>query len=496
MTLTEFISTITTTIDLTSVVPSGQRPISCSLTATYDGFRPSGDYFYGIVALYIETTSGYHVLCNANRAFNCTDAVFDFRLNLGPDLGGDNSEPMLGIYQNSDDVGLPSGEFADLGDFVSAGFWMGNVATEEGGAELEPATDMPFTIVSLTFDFVSFRIPAPILTATARHYNNIQLSVTVPAPIITAYTGAGAVLKSPAPALAATGTVQVVARVELEVPVPELTAVASTIVGASVEIELPAPVLYAATGAYASIEVLAPILTATGVTENLIWVEFTIPSPELTAEVTVGGMATVTLSVPAPILAASGIVGAIAQVVLVLPAVILTSNVKVSPGVGLPATSVVTETTYAINLTTGAVTTLLLGEVTKLITAHGRLYGLRSGTLVRLDGNLDGATTIPATVRFAPQTFNNNRAKRLSTVYLNTREDDGLTLEVISDEKTAWRYQTPTDNAPAYGTHKIKIGRGIKFHTAGFMLYNRNGGRMDVGGMELIVDVLSRRPKT
>jgi hypothetical protein len=113
-----------------------------------------------------------------------------------------------------------------------------------------------------------------------------------------------------------------------------------------------------------------------------------------------------------------------------------------------------------------------------------------------LDGDLDIDTTIPATVRFAPQTFNTDRAKRLSTVYLNTREDDGLTLEVIPDEKTTWRYQTATDTAPAYGTHKMKIGRGIKFHTAGLMLYNRNGGRMDVGGMELIVDVLSRRLKT
>jgi len=343
---------------------------------------------------------------------------------------------------------------------------------------------------------VMLTVPAPILTASANDFSNIQFNVTIPAPTLTAYTGGVTSLTVPAPVLTSTGTVQAVARAEMEVPSPELTATAANSTLVSVAIEVPAPVLTAATGAYASLEVLAPQLTAAGRVENLARVELTLPFIELTATATVGGMMTVEMEIPAPVLTATGVVGGVAQVALTLPAVVLTSTAQVSPGAGLPATAVVTETTYAINLTTGAVTTLLLGSLDKLITAHGRLYGLRSGELIRLDGNLDGAATIPATVRFAPQTFNTNRAKRLSTIYLDTREDDGLTLEVVADEETTWRYQTVTDNAPAYGTHKIKIGRGIKFHTAGIILYNRNGGRVDVGGMELLVEPLSRRPKT
>ena len=199
-----------------------------------------------------------------------------------------------------------------------------------------------------------------------------------------------------------------------------------------------------------------------------------------------GAVATVSLSIPAPTLEASGIVGAVAQVALVLPAMILTA--------GDAAT--INETTYAVNLTTGAVTTLLLGEITRLVTAHGRLYGLRGTELVRLDGGTDGDDPIPATVRFAPQTFGSNRAKRLSTVYIESREDDGLTLDVVADEQTAWRYQTVTDTARAYGTHKVKVGRGVKFHTAGLVVKNRNGGRMDIGGMELLVDTGAPRPKS
>jgi hypothetical protein len=152
---------------------------------------------------------------------------------------------------------------------------------------------------------------------------------------------------------------------------------------------------------------------------------------------------------------------------------------------------------YAINLATGAMTRLLLGPLDKLVTAHGKLYALRDGELLVLAGDVDGVdTAIPATARFAQQRFGVFNAKRCSKVYLDTREDDGITLDLIEDERTAWRYQTPTDTAPAMGTHKVSTGRGIKFHTLGVVVKNRAGGRLDIGGIELLVEPLSRRPKT
>jgi hypothetical protein len=241
----------------------------------------------------------------------------------------------------------------------------------------------------------------------------------------------------------------------------------------------------AASGGYASLELLAPELTAQGSTASLATVALTLPFLELTATGQSGATAVVTLELPEPILTATGIVGATGTAVLTLPALILTSA----------GSGTLTETTYAVNLMTGAVTQLVLGEFDRLITAHGRLYGLQGTTLVRLGGETDGGQPIAATVRFAPQQFGTLQAKRLSTAYLNAREDDGLTLDVIADEITAWRYQTPTDRAPAMGTHKIKTGRGVVFHSAGLQLKNRNGGRMDIGGMELLIEPLSRRPR-
>lgn len=158
--------------------------------------------------------------------------------------------------------------------------------------------------------------------------------------------------------------------------------------------------------------------------------------------------------------------------------------------------------TYAVNLSTGAVTRLLLGPLDKLVTAYGRLYALRDGELLTLDGAHDGLDgeaepiPIPATIRFAQQNFGILNAKRCHAVYLDAREDDGLVLDLVADERTVWRYQTPTDTAPAMGTHKVKVGRGVKFHTLGLTVRNRNGGRLDVGGLEFLVQPLSPRPKT
>jgi hypothetical protein len=195
------------------------------------------------------------------------------------------------------------------------------------------------------------------------------------------------------------------------------------------------------------------------------------------------GRATATLEIPLPLLYA----GTGNRATLEIPAPFLSTTAT---------TTSTAETTYAINLSTGAVTQLLLGGFDKLVTAHGRLYGLKNGALTRLEGDVDGsATTIPATIRFAPQTFGSNAVKRMSDVYWSTREADGITMELVADERTAWRYQTPTDTAPAYGTHKIKVGRGVSFHTAGLTVRNRNGGALDIGGVELLVGPLSRKPK-
>lgn len=333
---------------------------------------------------------------------------------------------------------------------------------------------------------VFLTLPAPTLTAAAHDRNNAQVALTLPSLTLTVSAGVQVRLSLPAPIFTATATSPGYATAAMELPEFVFTAHARTGETAQVALSIPIPTLTSSTGAYVSLVLLAPVLTASGTVTHLARAELTLPFLKLTATAKTGAVATVATQLPDFTFAAAGWVGGVSTVVLTLPALILTTY----------EVGVKTESTYSVNLNSGAVTQLLLGSFDKLVTAHGRLYGLRSGELVYLEGETDMGISIPATVRFAQQTFSTNRAKRLSTVYFSTRENDGLTMEVVADETTTWHYQTATDNAPAFGTHKIKTGRGIKFHTAGLVLRNRNGGRMDIGGMELIVEPLSRRPKT
>jgi hypothetical protein len=87
-----------------------------------------------------------------------------------------------------------------------------------------------------------------------------------------------------------------------------------------------------------------------------------------------------------------------------------------------------------------------------------------------------------------------NLLKRISTVYFSTRERGGITLDVIADEVSARRYQTDTDSSRAYGTHKVRVRRGVTFHTVGLVVRNRDGDRIDIGALEVIAQPLTRRP--
>lgn len=157
-----------------------------------------------------------------------------------------------------------------------------------------------------------------------------------------------------------------------------------------------------------------------------------------------------------------------------------------------PAT---TETTYVVNLTTGAITQWRIGACDKLVMAHGALYGLRAdGVLVRMGGADDAGAAIPATLRFAPQTFGVNQAKRLGEVYLSLRAAQGITLTLIADETTAWSYPaSPPAPSPALRPHKVKVGKGVVFHSLGLVVTNLDGGDFTLGGMELPLQLLARR---
>lgn len=153
------------------------------------------------------------------------------------------------------------------------------------------------------------------------------------------------------------------------------------------------------------------------------------------------------------------------------------------------------ETTYAVNIATNAVTRWAIGPADRLITAHGALYVLRDGQLFCCDASTDAGQPIKAFARFAPQPVGTNHVKRASAVYLSARQLDGVIVELIADEVALWRYRKSPAPEMGYATHKISLGAGVQFYTAGLALRNRDGGALEVGGFEMLVQPLSKKPQ-
>jgi len=353
-----------------------------------------------------------------------------------------------------------------------------------------PAFSVSMREVPTLYGACTLEWPEVTLAATGTRYGVVSVAATLPYWDVTAYGGGHGTLTAPELGLTGVATGSWFATAELDWPEWTLTgAVQVGGVGSASDLEWEQSTAQSQGGAVASATLGSFTLAVTGVAGILGQAENTVPYFAQTAEGLVGGWGEIQAIGATFQVRATGFLGAVGSGGGVFPVFELVAYLSKSGAT--PAL----ETTYAVNLTSGAVTQLVLGAFEKLVVAHGRLYGLRSGSLLYLGGDDDQGTDIAMTVRFAPQQFGAYQAKRLNgVVYLNTRESDGVTLSLIQDETTAWKYQTATDTAPAMGTHRVKVGRGITFHSLGLTIENRDGGRLDVGGLELPVYPLSRRP--
>lgn len=151
---------------------------------------------------------------------------------------------------------------------------------------------------------------------------------------------------------------------------------------------------------------------------------------------------------------------------------------------------------YAVNLTTGAVTTLSNFGFEKLTRAHAALYGLKSGTVYQLTGDTDpGPIGIEVTMRFAPLVMPTMHLYRLHYMYIRAREVDGITAIPLYDETVGYRYDTVADEREGLRVTKVNTGNGNSWHSLGLIIKNKNGGKLDLAGVEFITSQLVRRSK-
>ena len=323
--------------------------------------------------------------------------------------------------------------------------------------------------------------PARELTASGQS-NDASIALTWPARELVAYSGGDVNLSWPARLLTIKGILESVGSALLTWTDRVLSAEGLSSEIGSIELIWPKRVLSAYAGGVVNLSWPVRVLSLTGELEVVGSIALIKPSWVLTASGILGAVGTIELTWPRRVLLTNGLMGGVGIAELTWPDWILGDTE--------------TKITYAVNLSTGAVTKLLLKLFDKLVTAHGKLYGLRDGALTYLGGVSDDGVNIPVTIRFASQQFGTFQAKNLEgAIYLNCRESDGIKLTVIWDETSAWIYASETDTAPAMGTHRVKVGRGIVFHSLGLVVENQDGGKLDIGGIEVPVHPLLRRPR-
>ena len=183
--------------------------------------------------------------------------------------------------------------------------------------------------------------------------------------------------------------------------------------------------------------------------------------------------------------------GEVAQAV----AVASTATVNIEAGGDLPITQTINgETTYAVNLKTGAVTSLTNFNFNRLVYAHGKTYGLKGGKLYRIEGDKDpGETSINAILRFSASNIGIETLQRLNKIYIVSRTQSDIKVTPIYDEVSGIEYYSTADTQEGMTKHRISVGKNNKWYTLGLKIENVNGGAIDIGGFELLTIQLSRR---
>ena len=183
--------------------------------------------------------------------------------------------------------------------------------------------------------------------------------------------------------------------------------------------------------------------------------------------------------------------GEVAQAV----AVASTATVNIEAGGDLSITQTINgETTYAVNLKTGAVTSLTNFNFNRLVYAHGKTYGLKGGKLYRIEGDKDpGETSINAILRFSASNIGIETLQRLNKIYIISRNNASLKVTPIYDEVNGIEYHSTAITQDGMVKHRVSVGKDNKWNTIGLQIENVNGEAVDIGGFELLTIQLSRR---
>ena len=147
---------------------------------------------------------------------------------------------------------------------------------------------------------------------------------------------------------------------------------------------------------------------------------------------------------------------------------------------------------YAINLTTGAVTRYTDYPFDNVLRLGGRFFGVKADGVFELAGDTDDGAPIHAAVKTFCTDFGSANLKKIPWVYLVGRLDDSLSVTVEPAGGTPYSYPTVGAYAGARLTHRAKVGGGMRGTRYSISIENPGGSDFELDRVEAVVNVLTR----
>jgi hypothetical protein len=322
---------------------------------------------------------------------------------------------------------------------------------------------------------LNIEVPAPEIAGGITAPIVGEASITVPLISLSAVSGGVANVPLPLAVVSATGIAGGIVTAAITVPAAQVNATGTIPLHASADVNVPLVVISAAghkqNTINANITVPCVDVDISGVTGTIGGGSVSVPLVQVTAEATFAPHGTAAITVPLVIVEARG-----------SGAIIITNQVESDES---------TSFAVSVNLTNREVSEYVNYQFNSQTYFAGKYIGANSSGLFNLTGDDDAGTDIAAKIRTGLDDFGSYNLKRVWGVYLS---HNGEALRV----KTT----SPSDDFDAVGgaknratvsVQKFKVQRTKRDTYWGVQVENVRGSDFEIGGLEMICELLNRR---
>lgn len=147
---------------------------------------------------------------------------------------------------------------------------------------------------------------------------------------------------------------------------------------------------------------------------------------------------------------------------------------------------------YVLNTRNNVLTEYEHFDFNSFCTFQGKNLGAHSSGIMSLEGDDDNGTGIDASFGTGVTDFRLPNKKKITDAYLNAKGDGGMVLTVITDDGLESGYPV-TISGVRMKPCKVPVGKGKKGRSWEFILENVGGGDFELNGIDLNVELLSRK---